>query len=127
VSSFEVTVGEKTRRVKTFRDAQSAIARAITDLMARDPEAVARDAGSVNEAMVSGAAEHSVTAHRQKTLAVAVADAEAARRLLEPRRRQESLGLFLQRMVFTPAASGSGGESVPTRGTTRVISSLQST
>jgi hypothetical protein len=39
------------------------IAAAITDLMARDPEPVARSAVSVNEALASGAAEHSLTAH----------------------------------------------------------------
>ena len=31
--------------------------------MARDPEAVARDAGTINEAFTSGAAEHSLIAH----------------------------------------------------------------
>jgi hypothetical protein len=50
-------------RVKNFRDARAVIAAAITDLMGRDPESVARDAITVNTAMDSGAAEHSLTAH----------------------------------------------------------------
>jgi hypothetical protein len=44
----------------------------MTDLMARDPEAAARDATAVNEAMVSGAAEHSLTAHRRWSTTVTV-------------------------------------------------------
>jgi hypothetical protein len=40
--------------------------------MARDPESMAWYAGSVNEAMVSGAAEHSVTAHGRWSTTVSV-------------------------------------------------------
>lgn len=69
---FKVTVGDTHSRVKTFRDARSVIAEAITDLMARDPESVARDAGSVNVAMETGAAEHSVTAHGRWATTVTV-------------------------------------------------------
>jgi hypothetical protein len=63
VSSFKVTVGKSTVRVKNFRDARSVVARAITNLMAQDPEAMARSAMVVNEAFDSGAAEHSLIAH----------------------------------------------------------------
>jgi hypothetical protein len=63
VSSFKVTVGESTVRVKNFRDVRAVVARVITDLMAQDPEAVARSATRINEAFDSGAAEHSLTAH----------------------------------------------------------------
>ena len=41
-------------RVKSARDARSIIAEAITSLMARDPEAVARDAITVNAGMGHG-------------------------------------------------------------------------
>jgi hypothetical protein len=63
VSVYRVSVGGTTVRVRDFRDARSAVARAITDLMARDPEGVARDAMTVNEAFETGAAEHSLIAH----------------------------------------------------------------
>jgi len=64
VTSYRVSVGGATVRAKTFRDARSVVAQAITDLMARDPESAARDAMTVNLAMESGgAAEHSLTAH----------------------------------------------------------------
>lgn len=56
-------MGKSTVRVKTFRDARSVVARAITNLMAQDPEAMAKSAMVVNEAFDSGAAEHSLTAH----------------------------------------------------------------
>jgi hypothetical protein len=59
-------------RVKDFRDARSLIAAAITDLMARDPEGVARSAGPVNQAFESGAALHSLTAHGRWSTTVAV-------------------------------------------------------
>ena len=72
MSSFRVTVGDTTRQVRTFRDARSVIAATITDLMARDPESVARDAVAINEAMQSGAAEHSLTAHGRWSTTVTV-------------------------------------------------------
>ena len=51
VSSYTVSVGNaKPVRVKTVRDARSVVAEAITSMMARDPEAVARDASTVNVA-----------------------------------------------------------------------------
>lgn len=42
MSSYRVTVGGTTVRVKNFRDARSVVAEAITDLMARDPRAEIR-------------------------------------------------------------------------------------
>lgn len=72
VSSFRVSVGDTTRQVRTFPDAWSVIAEAMTDFMARDPESVARDAMSVNQAFESGAAEHSLTAHLRWSTTVTV-------------------------------------------------------
>ena len=40
--------------------------------MARDPESIARDAMSVNQAFESGAAEHSLTAHGRWSTTVTV-------------------------------------------------------
>lgn len=67
-------MGSKTVRVREFRDARSVVAAAITDLLARDPEAVARDAIVVREAFESGAAEHSLTAHGKWSVTVIVHD-----------------------------------------------------
>lgn len=72
MSSFKVSVAKSTVRVKDFREARSVIAKAITDLMARDPEAMARSAAVVNEAFDSGAAEHSLTAHLSWSTTVSV-------------------------------------------------------
>jgi hypothetical protein len=63
VSSYKVSVGSTTVRVKKFRDARSVVAAAITDLMARDPETIARDAMAIDQAFETGAAEHSLIAH----------------------------------------------------------------
>jgi hypothetical protein len=65
-------VGSTTVRVKKFRDARSVVAEAITNLLARDPEAVARKAVVVNQAFESGAAEHSLTAHGNWSMTVTV-------------------------------------------------------
>jgi hypothetical protein len=72
VSSFKVSVGTSTVRVKNFRDARSVVARAITDLTAQDPEAMARSAVVLNEAFDSGAAEHSLTAHHSWSTTVTI-------------------------------------------------------
>jgi hypothetical protein len=64
VSSYKVSVGNaRPVRVKNVRDARSVVAVAVTSLMARDPEGVARGAMTVNAAFDSGAVEHSLTAH----------------------------------------------------------------
>jgi hypothetical protein len=64
VSSYRVSVGSaKPVRVRNFRNARSIVAEAITNFMARDPEAVARDASTVNVAFDSGAVEHALIAH----------------------------------------------------------------
>lgn len=65
-------MGSTTVRAKKFRDARSVVADAITDLLARDPEAVARHAVVVNQAFESGAAEHSLTAHGRWSMTVTV-------------------------------------------------------
>ena len=64
MSSYVVIVGNaKPVRVKNFRGARSVIAETVANLMARDPEAGARAAMTVNEMIETGAAEHSLTAH----------------------------------------------------------------
>lgn len=72
MSSFKVSVGSTTVRVKDFRAARSVVARAMTNLLAQDPEGVARGATVVNEAFESGAAEHSLTAHGRWSTTVTV-------------------------------------------------------
>lgn len=47
--SYKVSAGSTAVRVKAFLDARSVIAAALTDLMARDPEAIARGATVVNQ------------------------------------------------------------------------------
>jgi hypothetical protein len=63
MTSYRVSVGNTTVRVKNFRDARGVVTRAITDFMARDPEAIARGAMVVNQAFETGAADHALTAH----------------------------------------------------------------
>jgi len=58
--------------VKNFRAARSVVAEAVTSLLARDPEAAARDALMVNQVFESGAAEHSLTAHGSWSVTVTV-------------------------------------------------------
>ena len=54
MGSYTVSVGDaKPVRVRNIRDARSMIAEAITGYMATDPEAVARDAMTVNVAWTS--------------------------------------------------------------------------
>lgn len=72
MSSFQVTVGKSTVRVKNFRDARAVVARGITNLTAQDPEAMAKSAMVVNAAFDSGAAEHSLTAHLSWSMTVSV-------------------------------------------------------
>jgi hypothetical protein len=76
VSSFKVTVGKSTVRVKNFRDARSVVEKAITNLTAQDPEAMARSAVVVDAAFDSGAAEHSLTAHLSWSTTVSVDGAQ---------------------------------------------------
>jgi len=59
-------------RVKNIGGARDVVAKAITTLAALDPEGVARGAMTVNEAFVSGAAEHSLTAHGRWSTTVTV-------------------------------------------------------
>jgi hypothetical protein len=72
VSSYKVSVGNTTVRVKNIRDARSVVAEAMTNFLARDPEAVALGAMTVNAAWDSGAAEHSLTAHGRWSTTVTV-------------------------------------------------------
>lgn len=74
MSSYKVSVGDaKPVRVGNFRDARSVVAEAITGILARDPEAGARGAVTVNMAFDSGAVEHSLTAHGSWSTTVTVA------------------------------------------------------
>jgi hypothetical protein len=92
VGSFRVSVGDTTRQVRNFRDARSVIAEAMTGLMARDPESVARDAMSLNQAFESGAAEHSLTAHGRWSTTVTVHGKPVS--LLIVKRRWRWVGTF---------------------------------
>ena len=86
MSVYEVTVGSaRPVRARSFRDARAVIAGAMTDFMARDPESVARDAGPVNEAMSSGAAEHSLIAHGRWSTTVTV-DGQSVRLVIVRKR-----------------------------------------
>jgi hypothetical protein len=53
-------MGSKTVRVKNFRDARSVVAEAVTNLLAQDPEAVARAAMAINQEFETGAVEYSL-------------------------------------------------------------------
>jgi hypothetical protein len=64
--------GDSLRGGRPVRDARSIVAVAMTGLMARDPESVAKDVMSVNQAFESGAAEHSLTAHGRWSTTVSV-------------------------------------------------------
>ncbi|MGH3193059.1 MAG: hypothetical protein ACRDOL_38570 [Streptosporangiaceae bacterium] len=72
MSSYRVSVGNTTVQVKNFRDARSVVAEAITNFLARDPEAGARGAVTVNASFDSGAVEHSLTAHGRWSMTVTV-------------------------------------------------------
>jgi hypothetical protein len=72
VSSYRVSVGGKTVRVKNFRDARSVVVGAITDLLKQDPEPVARVAMATNQVLESGAAEYSLIAHSSWSTTVTV-------------------------------------------------------
>ena len=72
VSRYQVSVGSTTVRVGNFRDARSVVAEAITSFLARDPEAGARGAVTINAAFDSGAVEHSLTAHGSWSTTVTV-------------------------------------------------------
>ncbi len=63
VSSYRVSVGGTTTRVKNFRDARSVVAKAVTDLLENDPDSPAGGAMMANQALTTGAAEHSIAAH----------------------------------------------------------------
>ena len=68
-----VSVGDaEPVRAKNFRAVRPVVAAVITNLMARDPEAAARDAMTINAAFETGAAEHSVTAHGSWSTTVTV-------------------------------------------------------
>lgn len=72
MSSYQVTVGGTSVRVKRFRDARSVVAEAITSFLADDPESVARSAMVANAAFDTGAVEHSLTAHGRWSTSVTV-------------------------------------------------------
>jgi hypothetical protein len=63
VSSYRVSVGDGTVRVKTFRDVGPVVMEALTALLAQDPEGVSRDVMVANHMFTSGAVEHAVNAH----------------------------------------------------------------
>jgi hypothetical protein len=72
VSSYKVSVGSTTTRAKNFRDARSVVAEAITNLLADDPSASAGGGMMANQALTTGAAEHSIAAHGSWSVTVTV-------------------------------------------------------
>lgn len=72
VSSYKVSVGSTTVRVKKFRDARSVVAEAITNFLADAPDAAAGGAMMANQALSDGAAEHSIDAHGSWRVTVTV-------------------------------------------------------
>jgi hypothetical protein len=98
VSSYKVSVGNTTVRAENFRDARSVVAEAITSLLARDPEAGARGAVTVNLAFDSGAVEHSLTAHGRWSTTVTV-DGEPVLLAIVKKRWWLLLGLPVVRVV----------------------------
>lgn len=63
VSSYTVTVGESSMRVRSVQEAQAAVMEHITELLARDPDAVSQGALMANEAFSAGTVDHALDIH----------------------------------------------------------------
>jgi hypothetical protein len=63
VSSYKVSVGNVTVRVKTFQEVQAVVAEALTGLLAQDPEAAAEGVMMANRAFSVGTVQHALDAH----------------------------------------------------------------
>jgi hypothetical protein len=63
VSSYKVSVGGTTVRVKTFREVGPVVMEALTNLLAQDPEAAAEGAMMPNRAFSVGTVQHALDTH----------------------------------------------------------------
>ena len=63
VSSYKVSVGNATVRVKTFQEVGPVVMEALTSLLAQDPEAVAEGAMMANRAFEVGTVQHALDTH----------------------------------------------------------------
>jgi hypothetical protein len=60
VSSYKVSVGNSTVRVKTFREVGPVVMEALTNLLAQDPEGAAEGTMMANRAFSVGTVEHAL-------------------------------------------------------------------
>jgi hypothetical protein len=65
VSSYKVSVGNATVRVKTFQEAGAVVVEAVTNLLAEDPEGAAEGAMMANLAFSEGTVQHALDTHRR--------------------------------------------------------------
>jgi hypothetical protein len=72
VSSYKVSVGNETVRVKTYQEVGPVVMEALTSFLAQDPEAVARDAMVANHMFTEGAVRHALDAHGSWRMSVTV-------------------------------------------------------
>lgn len=63
MSSYKVSVGDATVRVKTFREVGPVVMEALTNLLAQDPEAAAQGAMMANRAFSVGTVQHALDTH----------------------------------------------------------------
>lgn len=63
MSSYKVSVGDVTVRVKTFQEAGAVVVEALTSLLAQDPEAAAEGAMMANRAFSVGTVQHALDTH----------------------------------------------------------------
>jgi len=63
VSSYKVSVGDETVRVKTIQEVEYVIMDALTNLLAQDPEAAAEGARMANRAFSVGTVQHTLDTH----------------------------------------------------------------
>ena len=67
-------MGGNTVRVNTFQKVGPVVMEALTNLLAQDPEAVARDAMVANQAFSAGVVQHSLNAYGRWQMSVTVHD-----------------------------------------------------
>lgn len=63
MSSYTVSVGNATVRVKTFQEAGAVVVENVTNLLAQDPEGAAEGAMMANRAFSAGTVQHALDTH----------------------------------------------------------------
>ncbi|MEU9791924.1 hypothetical protein AB0E27_15095 [Streptomyces sparsogenes] len=63
MSSYTVTVGEKSVKARSIQEAQRIVMEGITELLALDPEGAAQGALMANKAFSVGTVDHAVDTH----------------------------------------------------------------